>query len=169
MKLAHDARSAHPHSRDSSNRTGPNLSPGATLSATQAITAGQESYTPEQVAYLLALAYETGRWHHWDEDMAEVWAEQDPPGRCTVVRPRAKNALARRKAERMAEYERLSGSPRFAGGLPAPATLFPTRDRTGPGPFPTLAAQAAWLSPEDVAFCRDYARRSYAMGKRVAA
>lgn len=162
MKLTHGPRSPHPPRRDSPERTGPSLSPGATLSACRALTAGQESYTPEQVAYLIALAYETGRRHRWDEDMAEIWAEQDPPRRCTIVRPRAKKALNRRKAERMAEYERLSGPPRFGGGLPKPPA-YPAGERSGPGPFPTFASQT-WLSAEDVAYLRREARRAYAIG-----
>jgi hypothetical protein len=146
-------------------RDAPYSVPGVTLSAVEALTAGQEAYSSAQVAYLIGLSYEIGRRHTLAEDLAETIANWDEhtldDGRCTVVRPALRSAVRnvrdRRKAARLAEYERLSGTPRFAGGLPSPRSTYPDEGRRPPK-FPTLAEQAEWLSAADIAYLRQYAR-----------
>ena len=76
----------------------PRLSAGVTLRAADALRQGQELYTADQVAYLLHLAYESGRTAAAGEDLAEVvacWAEHPLP---TITR-------AQRVAQRIAEME----------------------------------------------------------------
>lgn len=138
---------------------------GITLSAVEAIQGGQETFTKEQVAYLFGLAYEIGRRHTLAEDLAETIANWDEhtldDGRCTVVRPALRGAVRnvreKRKAARLAEYERLAGPPRFEGGLPPPPSTYPSEGRRTPR-FPTLTEQAEWLTTDDIAYLRRRAR-----------
>jgi len=79
-----------------SRTTPPGLDPGTTLAATTAIREGQHTFTREQAAYLVALAYHTGRLHAAAEDLAEVaacWAEYAQP------RPTREQRIAARMAE----------------------------------------------------------------------
>ena len=147
-------------------RDAPYSIPGVTLSAAEALSAGQETFSSAQVAYLIALAYEIGRRHTLAEDLAETIAHWDErtlnDGRCTVVRPALRDAVRsvreKRKVARLAEYERVSGPARFAGGLPLPRSTYPSTGRQPPR-FPSVASQAEWLDAADIAFCREYARR----------
>lgn len=87
------------------------LDPGTTLAATEALLERRgQPWTDEQVAYLIALAYRTGRIHGYAEDLADTlggWQEHAPAPQLT---------REQRKAERLAAYERDAGPPRFAGG-----------------------------------------------------
>lgn len=135
--------------------------PGITLSAIEAIQGAQDTFTRAQVAYIAAVAYETGRRHTMAENIAETIHRFDTKlpdaGRCVVTRPRFKAVADRRKAARLAEYERLSGSPKFQGGLPKPASTF-ARESARPR-FPRPEDQAAWLSAEDAAYLAREARK----------
>jgi hypothetical protein len=85
--------------------------PGTVLAATDALRWRRGGlWTDAEVAYLIHLAYETGRLHGYSEDMAELvgtWQEHAPPPRFT---------REQRIAERLAETERLYGPPRYRGG-----------------------------------------------------
>lgn len=87
------------------------LDPGTTLAATEALrTRRGQGWTDEQVAYLIALAYQTGRIHGYAEDLAETlgtWREHAAPARLT---------RAQRIQARLAEAERLYGPARYTGG-----------------------------------------------------
>lgn len=111
------------------------------MAATAALQGGQETFSRAQVAYLIHLAYEAGRLHGYSEEVAETvgtWMEHAEP----------RKTRADRIAERLADYERLSGPPRFHGGLPKPTTYFPADPNRPRPPFPTLAQQAAYTTGE---------------------
>lgn len=75
---------------------GDTTNPGTTMRAADALRAGQQYYTDAQVAYLIALAYQTGRIHAAAEDMAEIagcWEELAQPG------PTREERVAARLAE----------------------------------------------------------------------
>lgn len=82
--------------------------PGMTLIAVAAMQR-QETFSRAQVAYLIAVAYEVGRRHTLAEDLHETIACWDADA--TPIQTREK-----RIAARLAEYERLSGPPRYHGG-----------------------------------------------------
>jgi hypothetical protein len=74
------------------------LDPGTTLAATTALQHRRgQTWTDEQVAYLIALAYQTGRLHGYADDLAETvetWRDHIQPDRPT---------RAQRQAQRDAE------------------------------------------------------------------
>jgi len=77
----------------------PRLSAGVTLRAADALRQGQqEVYTSAQVAYLLHLAYESGRTAAAGEDLAEAVA-------CWAEHPLPRITRAQRVAQRIAEME----------------------------------------------------------------
>ncbi|WP_229401939.1 hypothetical protein [Micromonospora okii] len=58
------------------------IEPGIVMSAADALTRGQATFTAAQVSVLLHLAYETGRRHGAAEDLAELhgtWMEMAAP------------------------------------------------------------------------------------------
>lgn len=71
---------------------------GMTLRALAAIEAGQQTFTRAQVAYLINLAYETGRRHTLAENLAETIA-------CWDARRTPAQTRDQRKAARMAEMD----------------------------------------------------------------
>lgn len=76
------------------------LDPGTTLAATDALQYRRgRTWTDEQVAYLIALAYETGRIHGYADDLAETvetWREHVTPARTTrAQRQAARDAVMR--------------------------------------------------------------------------
>lgn len=82
--------------------------PGTTLAATEAMRT-QDTFTRDQVAYLIAVAYQVGRQHTLTQDLAETiacWDEHATP-------PQTRE---QRIAARMAHYERTSGPARYHGG-----------------------------------------------------
>ncbi|MDG4792086.1 hypothetical protein O7626_40430 [Micromonospora sp. WMMD1102] len=84
------------------------LTAGITLNAVGSIANGQQTYTRDQVSYLVSLAYETGRTHGATEDMAEVvacWAEFAEP------RATRQQRTAARLAEMKAGHEREQRRP----------------------------------------------------------
>lgn len=127
------------------------LDPGTTLAAAEALQAWRgKPWTDEQVAYLIALAYREGLAHGNTFQVAELlatWAEHPAEPMPT-------------RADRIAAEVAAAGPERFAGGLPIPPTYFPADPDRVPPKFPTLAEQAAWLTPQDVAFCRAQAARA---------
>lgn len=109
-----------PHSfqnRSRSQSTG--LSAGVTLRAADALRQGQEIYTSAQVAYLIHLAYESGRAAAAGEDLAETvacWAEHPLPRITRTARIAQRmaemEAAARRRAEQEGrEYQEYRGGP----------------------------------------------------------
>lgn len=129
------------------------LDPGTTLAATDALKhrRGQQ-WTDEQVAYLIALAYTSGLTDGHTRQVAELiatWAEHP-----TTPAPTRQDRIAAEVAA--------AGPARFAGGLPRPQDYFPADPDRVPPKFPTLAEQAAWLSPDDVVFCRQHGQRAEA-------
>lgn len=126
------------------------ITAGGILAVTEAIRGDQQNFRRDLVAYLVAVAYRSGLAHGHAYDVAELLAtwdekQQDPPTREDRI------------AAELASY----GPAGFDGGLPKPATYFPPdEDRVAPR-FPRLEEQAAWLSAEDVAFCRRYAAENY--------
>jgi hypothetical protein len=73
------------------------LSPGTTLAAVEAMRS-QDTFTRDQVAYLVHLAYETGRLHGYAGEMAdtvECWQEHVQP-RVTRAQRQAARAAAMR-------------------------------------------------------------------------
>lgn len=83
--------------------------PGTILAATEAMRT-RDTFTRDQVAYLIALAYDTGRIHGYADDLAETvgcWQNYAPPPRLT---------RKQRIAERLAEYERTAGPAAYRGG-----------------------------------------------------
>jgi hypothetical protein len=69
------------------------LDPGTTLAATDALKHRRgQTWTDEQVAYLIALAYQTGRLHGFADDLAETvetWREHVSPARITRAQRKA--------------------------------------------------------------------------------
>lgn len=101
---------------------------GTILRATNALKAGQSAFTANQVAYLIALAYDTGRRHAAAEDIAATvgcWSEYANPAQARGARIAAELAgmddLARRRAEREGRPYRLhpGGPVDWDTGLPA--------------------------------------------------
>jgi hypothetical protein len=82
--------------------------PGMTLIAVNAMQT-QEQFSRAQVAYIVAVAYEIGRRHTLAEDLAETIGTWDAHATPSQVRDK-------RKAARLAEYERLAGPARYHGG-----------------------------------------------------
>ena len=79
------------------------LTAGTTISATKSITDGQSTYSRSQAAYLVHLAYETGRLHGAAENIAEAvacWEEFAQPA------PTREQRVAGRLAEMAAGAER---------------------------------------------------------------
>jgi hypothetical protein len=73
------------------------LEPGTTLAAVEAMTS-RETFTRAQVAYLVHLAYETGRLHGYAGEMAETvecWREYVQPRTTRVQRQAARDAVMR--------------------------------------------------------------------------
>ena len=80
-------------------------------------------------------------------------------------------------ADRLAEYERTAGPVRYHGGpvdwetgrplrqpgepYVTPPTYYPADEDRVPPKFPTLQEQSEWLTAEDIAFCRAYARDNW--------
>lgn len=95
------------------------LSAGVTLRAADALRQGQEVYTSAQVAYLIHLAYESGRAAAAGEDLAETvacWAEHPLPRITRTARIAQRmadmEAAARRRAEQEGrEYQEYRGGP----------------------------------------------------------
>jgi hypothetical protein len=82
--------------------------PGTTLAAIEAMRT-QDTFTRDQVAYLIAVAYQVGRRHTLAEDLAETvacWDEHATPAQ----------TRERRIAARIAAYERTSGPATYLGG-----------------------------------------------------
>jgi hypothetical protein len=123
------------------------LSPGTTLAAVEAMRS-QDTFTRDQVAYLVHLAYTSGLATGHTRQVVELldtWAERP----ATPLPDRA---------ARIAAEVAAAGPPRFLGGLPKPSDSYPAEP--GPRPrFPTLAEQSTWLTAEDIAFCRAHAAR----------
>lgn len=101
---------------------------GTLLRAADALRAGQDTFTATQVAYLIALAHDTGRRHAAAEDFAAVagcWAEYANPAQARGGRIAAELAemddLARRRAEREGRPYRIhpGGPVDWDTGLPA--------------------------------------------------
>lgn len=95
------------------------LSPGTTLAAVEAMHR-QDTFTRDQVAYLIAVAYEVGRRHTLAEDLAETvacWDEHATPAQ----------TREQRIAARMANYEQISGPGRYHGGAVDWETGLPLR------------------------------------------
>ncbi|MEH1013061.1 hypothetical protein V6U90_08110 [Micromonospora sp. CPCC 206060] len=85
---------------------------GGILAATDAMRSDQQTYTREQVAYLMHLAYDSGRTARYVGDLAELhagWA------RHPIQRPTAEQ----RYAERMAEMTAAAGQVNAELGRPA--------------------------------------------------
>lgn len=73
------------------------LSPGTTLAAVEAMR-GQDTFTRDQVAYLVHLAYETGRLHGYAREMAdtvECWQDHLQPRATRAQRKAARDAVMR--------------------------------------------------------------------------
>jgi len=152
--------------------------PGTTLNAADALRSGQQSFTREQVAYLLHLAYRTGLHQNRSAGTAELvatWAakHQRPPTRAEriaveVAAMAAETARIHKQRGWPVDYEYTGGPVDWDTGLalrpaseapfPMPPSLYPSDPDCVRPRFPTLEEQSAWLSPEDVAFCRRYAR-----------
>lgn len=67
----------------------PTLTAGVTLRAVEALETGQQTFTRAQVAYLLALAYDSGRTAAYREDLAEMhstWEDRDERRRTYLER-----------------------------------------------------------------------------------
>lgn len=82
--------------------------PGTTLAAVEAMRT-QHTFTREQLAYLIAVAYEIGRRQTLAEDLAETiacWEQHDTPAQTRDAR----------KAARLAAYDRAAGPVRYHGG-----------------------------------------------------
>lgn len=91
----------------------PRLSAGVTLRAADALRNGQETFTADQVAYLLHLAYESGRTATYLGDLAELYANWE------AHRHEWQRTAEQRRAERRAVYDRYaaeSGRPPYYGG-----------------------------------------------------
>lgn len=84
------------------------LTPGTTLAAVEAMQT-QETFTRAQAAYLIALAYETGRRQRLAEGLAETTA-------CWAEHPTPQQVREQRVADRLAAMERYSGPPTYQGG-----------------------------------------------------
>lgn len=86
------------------------LDPGTTLAATDALRHRRgRQWTDEQVAYLTALAYETGRLRGHADDLAETvatWNEHATPAQ----------TREQRVAARLADMERRAGPAVYRGG-----------------------------------------------------
>jgi hypothetical protein len=123
------------------------LDPGTTLAATQALTSRRgQTWTDEQVAYLIALAYHNGLTDGHDHRTAELlatWAEHPAEPQPT-------------RQDRIAAEVAAGGPALFTGGLPKPADYFPADPDRVPPRFPRLDEQT-WLTADDVAFCRSHA------------
>lgn len=99
--------------------TNTSLSAGVTLRAADALRQGQETFTSAQVAYLVALAFESGRTAAAGEDLAETvacWVEHANPRRVRGDRVAARvaemEAAARRWAEQAGrQYRPYRGGP----------------------------------------------------------
>lgn len=82
---------------------------GGILAASEALAdRTRKTYSRAEVAYFLALAYASGRKQlHFEEfwDCAPLAQRPDPA-----------EIRRRRIAQRLAEYERLAGPPRYRGG-----------------------------------------------------
>lgn len=86
------------------------LTAGVTLNAVDAIrNRDQQHFTRAQVAYLIHLAYETGRTHAATEDMAEVVACWDE---FAEARPTREQRVQRRLDEMAAGAERQAQRPK---------------------------------------------------------
>lgn len=96
------------------------LDPGTTLAATTALQQRRGTgWSDEQVAYLIALAYSTGRRHGAAEDHADMvacWARH-------LRQPPAQTA-EQLVQERLAAMEGLYGPPTYRGG-PVPVWEVP--------------------------------------------
>ncbi|MFI5495280.1 hypothetical protein [Actinoplanes sp. NPDC051859] len=155
------------------------LEPGITLGAAEALRHRRgQSWSDAQVAYLVHLAYETGRLHGYSEDVAETvacWEEHAEPRRTRAARIASRVAemteAARanhRRLDRPEGYEYTGGPVDWETGMARrragqaldaqPSSLHPAEPHRSKPQFPNLAEQAAWLSSEDIAFCRRYAR-----------
>lgn len=84
--------------------------PGVTLAAVEALRI-QQTFTREQVAYLMALAYESGRAQAAGEDLAETIA-------CWTEHPLPSLTREQRVAQRMAEMDRLARAQAAREGRP---------------------------------------------------
>ncbi|MEQ4301581.1 hypothetical protein ABNF97_09340 [Plantactinospora sp. B6F1] len=119
------------------------LTAGVTLNATASIRDGQTTYTREQVAYLVALAYESGRAHAVTEDMAEVaacWAEFAEP------RLSREQRVTARLAEMAAGVEREARRPRDRTHA-AIYEVMEWPDVAVPGEVDVTALQSVWSCP----------------------
>jgi len=76
----------------------PSLTAGVTLNAVAALVGGQETFTREQVAYLIALAYRSGMAASYEEDVAELHVSWQ-------TRAERQRVYERRVAQRMKEME----------------------------------------------------------------
>ncbi|MGN9802041.1 hypothetical protein [Micromonospora sp. L32] len=86
-------------------------SAGGILAAASALQGPQQTFTREQVAYLMHLAYESGRTATYLEDVAELHATW---ARNPIHRPTAEQ----RYQERMAEMDALGQARAAAEGRP---------------------------------------------------
>lgn len=85
--------------------------PGEILAASESLSgAPKESFSRAEVAFLIALAYKTGRVQSLAEDQAERSLERLPE----KLDP--DEVRQRRRRERLADYERRSGPARYNGG-----------------------------------------------------
>lgn len=94
------------------------VNPGTTLAAVHAMQT-LDTFTRGQVAYLIALAYETGRLHGYADDLADTigtWQEHPAPARLT---------RQQRIAQRLADY---GPAPRYTGGPVDWETGLPVRE-----------------------------------------
>src|SRR5918995_1852441 len=110
---------------------------GHVLSAADALAGGQETFTREQVAQLVAMAFDSGRTSTWLEDIAEtvsVWED----------RAEARATYEERVQQRIKEMEHRAEMARLRAGLP-------TKE-------PYLGGPVAWgdgSTPYDVLTRRD--------------
>lgn len=94
------------------------LSAGVTLRAADAIRQGQEVYTSAQVAYLIHLAYSSGRAAAAGEDLAETvacWAEHPLPRITRAARIAQRIADMEAAARRWAEQAGRTYRPHLGG------------------------------------------------------
>lgn len=83
--------------------------PGTTLAATDAMRSGQETYTCDQVAYLLQLAFLSGAGHRNAMDTAEMVAQWS-------IHTTPLATSAQRKAQRLEVYAATIGPATYMGG-----------------------------------------------------
>jgi hypothetical protein len=105
------ATTSRPGQRRNSTRRGNRpieLTPGSTIGAAAALTSGQRTYDAAQVAYLIALAYDSGRTASLREDLAEIhctWEDHQEPRRSY------EQVVAARLAEMAAGAKRAAKDP----------------------------------------------------------